>query len=144
MNLNAKIKRHSSGKVAPAEAALGRYDGTKSGMSRCSRLPSPPPCLPCPSLLSGTCSQFASHRLVPCLGTIYLDGHIYPSLGCPQRPDEDPTSSSRPSAGRTRLHLDNEARSPSQTGHGLGTPTAGRCPPCPDMAARRPEKMIKI
>ena len=138
-----KLKNYSLGKVAWAEAALGRYGGTKSGKPHCSRPPSLPPRLPRPNLLSGTCNLFASHRLVPCLGTIYPDGHIYPSLGCPQWPDEDPMSSSRLGVGRTWLHLDNEARSPSRTGRGPGTPTAALCPPRLGTAATRPKKIIE-
>ena len=129
--------------VARAEAALGRSGGTKLSKPHCSRPPNLPPCLPHPSLLSGMCSLFISHRLVPCLRTIYPDGHKYPSPGCPQRPDEDPTSSSPLGAGRTRLHLDNEVISPSQTGRGLGTPTAVLSHPHLGTTATRPEKIIE-
>ena len=71
------------------------------------------------------------------------DGHKSPQSGCQQWPDEDQESSSRPDGEGIRLHLDNEAKFPSRIGRGPVTPTAGRCPPRPDKAARRPEKIIK-
>ena len=90
------------------------------------------------------CTRSANPWHVPCRGRISWDGRISPKPGCQQWPDEDQVSSSRPDAGRIRLHLDNEAKSPSRIGRGPVTPTAGRCPPHLDKAARRLKKIIKI